>query len=160
MRTPLCRRVGALIISAYPASAPLRRGRQFFLWLAVVVYVGGSVSAFPQGSLTPPGAPTPTMKSLDQVQPRTLIPGGTVAYTISSEGSYYLSGNLVVASGPGAIIVASNNVTIDLQGFELVGSGAGAGIFLNGGVSNVTIRNGTIRNFAGDGINGQGNSTV
>jgi hypothetical protein len=116
-------------------------------------------STFAQGPLTPPGAPAPTMKTLDQVQPRTLIPGGTAAFTISSEGSYYLGGNLSIASG-NAILVNANNVTIDLQGFELIGTGGSAGIFINGGISNITIRNGTIRNFTSDAINGQGNSTV
>ena len=99
------------------------------------------------------------MKTLDQVQPRTLIPGGTTVFTISSEGSYYLGGNLSIASG-NAITVAVNNVTIDLQGFELISTGGSAGILINGGIANVTIRNGTIRNFASDGINGSGNSKV
>jgi parallel beta-helix repeat protein len=115
---------------------------------------------FGQGALTPPGAPAPTMKTLDQVQPRTLIPGGTAVFTISSEGSYYLSGNLSIASG-NAITVNASNVTIDLQGFELIGAGGGnIGIIINGGISNVTIRNGTIRNFPSGGINGIGNPTV
>src|SRR5436190_9104043 len=43
-----------LLISAFRAFARLRRGRQLFLWLAVVSYVGGSFSVFAQGSLTPP----------------------------------------------------------------------------------------------------------
>ena len=117
-----------------------------------------SVSAFSQGPLTPPGAPAPTMKTLDQVQPRTLIPGGTAVFNISSEGSYCLTGNLSIASG-NAIAVAASNVTIDLQGFELIGTGGTTGIFIAGGISNVTIRNGTIRNFT-TGINGAGNSKV
>jgi hypothetical protein len=32
------------------------------------------LSAFAQGSLTPPGAPMPAMKTLQQVEPRTLTP--------------------------------------------------------------------------------------
>jgi len=42
--------------------------------------------AFAQGSLTPPGAPAPTMKSLDQIEPRTPI--SSLPFTISSSGSY------------------------------------------------------------------------
>jgi hypothetical protein len=30
-------------------------------------------SAFPQGSLTPPGTPAPTMKTLEQIEPRTPV---------------------------------------------------------------------------------------
>ena len=116
-------------------------------------------AAFPQGSLTPPGAPAPTMKTLDQVQPRTLIPGGTAVYTISNEGSYYLGGNLTISSG-NAITVAANNVTIDLQGFELIGTGGSAGVLINPGISNVTVRNGTIRNFTSRAIDGQGNPNM
>lgn len=118
-----------------------------------------NISILAQGSLTPPGAPAPTMKTLDQVEPRTRIPGGTTVFTISSEGSYYLSGNLSITSGS-AITVAANNVTIDLQGFEVAGTGGFTGIVINSGISNVTIRNGTIRNFTSVGINGAGNSTV
>ena len=51
--------------------------------------------AFAQGPLTPPGAPAPTMKSLDQVEPRIAVnstntPGGADSlYKITQPGSYY-----------------------------------------------------------------------
>ena len=120
-----------------------------------------TISTFAQGSLTPPGAPAPTMKTLDQIEARTPIPGGTAPFTISQPGSYYLTGNLSISSSTNGITVTASNVTIDLNGFDLAGSGtSGAGVYINGGVSNVTIRNGTIRNWGAQGINGLGNSKV
>ena len=115
-----------------------------------------------QGPLIPPGGPVPTMKTLDQVEPR--APISQLGATISSAGSYYFSANptaSLVANGMNGITVAASDVTIDLNGFELVGFvNSGARIFLNSGVTNVTIRNGTIRNWTGNGIDGRGNARV
>ena len=63
-----------------------------------------------QGLLTPPGAPAPTMKTLDQVEARTPI--SSAPFTISTSGSYYLTGNLTVTSGT-AITIAADQVTLD-----------------------------------------------
>src|SRR5882757_10456894 len=56
-------------------------------------------TCFAQGSLTPPGAPAPTMKSLDQLEPRTdvlkLSGDGANSYIISQPGSYYLTTNVL-----------------------------------------------------------------
>jgi hypothetical protein len=111
-----------------------------------------------QGPLTPPGAPAPTMKTLDQVEARTPLAGGTSPVSIGS-GSYYLTGNLTVISGANGITVSASDVTLDLNGFTLTGpgSGSGAGIYLNGGVTNVTVVNGTIRGWGSHGINALGN---
>jgi hypothetical protein len=102
-------------------------------------------SAFGQGSLTPPGAPAPTMLSLSQVEPHTPI--SSVPFTISVPGSYYLTTNVNVTTG-NAITIVTNGVTLDLNGFKIsstAGSATGIGILLNGGLRNITIANGFIQ---------------
>lgn len=104
-----------------------------------------SPAAFAQGSLTPPGAPAPTMKTLAQVEPRTAI--ASAPFTISASGSYYLTANLTVSSG-NAITLAANGVTLDLNGFTISStapSATGYGILINNGLRNLTILNGFIQ---------------
>ncbi len=101
-----------------------------------------------QGPLAPPGAPTPTMKTLDEIhavgEKRTPI--SSLPFAISTSGSYYLTANLTSVGGNG-ITVTAGNVTIDLNGFTLVGSGAGVGITFTL-ANHVKIHNGMIRNWA------------
>src|SRR4249920_3705163 len=94
-----------------------------------------SVAPLPaQGPLTPPGAPAPTMKTLDQIEPRIAInstntPGDADSiYKITQSGSYYLTENLAGVSGKIGIEIAANNVAIDLMGFDLAGNGGVRGI--------------------------------
>jgi parallel beta-helix repeat protein len=118
-------------------------------------------SSFAQGSLTPPGAPAPTMKSLDQVEPRTAInatntPGdATNLYRITQPGSYYLTGNITGVTGKAGIGIAANGVTLDLNGFDLVGvAGALDGIRTTvSSLTNIAVLNGSIRSWGGDGVN-------
>src|SRR5438477_473602 len=82
--------------------------------IASGLFVGASV--FAQGPLTPPGAPAPLFKTLQQVEPRTPI--AAAPFTISAAGSYYLTTNVTVSSGD-AITITANNVTLDLNGFTI-----------------------------------------
>jgi Right handed beta helix region len=110
-------------------------------------------TAFAQGSLTPPGAPAPTMKTLNQIEPRTPI--SSLPFTISAPGSYYVTTNLTPGVNEDGIVVAADNVTIDLNGFTLFGGGgsSGEGISSSGARANIVVRNGTLRNWPGTGVN-------
>lgn len=112
--------------------------------LAAVFVVHPSTFLLSQGALTPPGAPAPTMKTLDQIEPRTPI--STLPFTISSPGSYYLTGNLTATADGNAITVAADNVTLDLNGFTLAGGGTGSrrAILISGFHFGICVRNGTM----------------
>lgn len=145
----------------------------FFVTLALALLA--PQIAFAQGSLTPlaspnpdpalnaTGQPIPNMKTLTQVEPRTPIdaqhtPGDTSnLFIISNPGSYYLTGNVTGVASKRGILVNSSNVTIDLNGFDLAGAAnTFSGFYVSSTASNVTIRNGTIRNWASVGLFGYG----
>ena len=70
--------------------------------------------------------------------------------TIDESGSYVLSRNLTAAGH--CLVLAADNVTIDLDGHTITGNGTGNGIWFGDATrQNITIRNGVITNF-GNGI--------
>jgi parallel beta-helix repeat protein len=107
-------------------------------------------------ALTPGGAPRPSMKTLMQIDPgehipsrdtgRTDLNGSLGYYNFSSPGRYYLTENL-----DKNIVVNSENVTIDLCGFEIRFIGAGPGptaistVSVLGTINRLKVINGRIR---------------
>lgn len=113
------------------------------------------------GPLDPPAGPVAsTYKTLSEVEPRIALsaattPGNALSvFRITQRGSYYLTGNVVGVSGKHGIEIASSGVTLDLNGFEVLGvAGAQDGIRTGlSGLSGVVVKNGSVRNWGEDGV--------
>lgn len=109
--------------------------------LLLTLTLGTGVLTQAQGPLQPDSGPAETMKSLDQIEPRTPI--DELPYTITESGSYIVTENL--NTGLNGITVEADSVTIDLQGHTLAGSGGNIGVIVFG--QGVEVRNGTIQGF-------------
>lgn len=101
------------------------------------------------------------MKSLDQVASTGIAinaantPGdSTDVYVISSPGAYYLTGNINGVSGKNGILINAKNVSLDLNGFALLGVGGSLAAITDGGANhgNANIRRGSILGWGGNGI--------
>lgn len=125
--------------------------------LALIAIASPAIVA---GPIDPPLGPVaPTMKTLAEVEPRIAVnaqntPGDANSlFRISQPGSYYLTGNITGQAGLHGIEIGASNVTIDLNGFTLQGvPGSLDGIATGFLLFRVTIRNGSVTAWGGDGI--------
>ncbi len=114
------------------------------------------------GPLNPPAGPiAPTAKPLAEVEPRAAVnatntPGDDDSFfRITQSGSYYLTGNVVCDSPKMmGIEIAAQNVTLDLNGFTVLCTAPGpfSGIRSTAFAISITIMNGSVQGFGGDGI--------
>ncbi len=124
------------------------------------------------GPMTPPAGPVadtstdPNLKfkTLGQIEPRTPVqslPASlTSTYTITQPGSYYLAANITGEPGRHGILITASNVTLDLNGFALIGvTTAGDAISTLDFVRNIRVTNGSIRSWPGSGINVLGDNS-
>lgn len=121
--------------------------------VVTVVAIGGPVD--------PPSGPIgPTGKTIAELEPRTAInaantPGdATSLFRITQPGSYTLTGNLQGVAGKHGIAIAASGVTLDLNGFAVIGAaGSLDGIsVVASDLTTITVRNGTVRAWGGDGV--------
>jgi len=132
-----------------------------FITAAALIAAGGQVIAGPPN---PPAGPViSTYKTLTEVEPRIAIsatntPGDADSlFKIIQPGSYYLTGNITGIVGKGGIEIAASGVTIDLNGFDLSGipgMGGFDGVTTSvANLTNITIRNGSVRGWGLVGVN-------
>ncbi len=77
-------------------------------------------------------------------------------FSITSPGLYVLTDDVSYTTAGGtAITIGSSDVTLDLNGKTIINSGAGVenGVALSTTLTNITIKNGTLRIFDGVGVN-------
>jgi len=123
--------------------------------VVIIIILVSSISSIPAQNepVGPPEDPRTWMKTLNQIEPRTLI--SSIPFSITNSGSYYLTQNLTgddtVTNG---ITIDANDVCLDLCGFVLSGTTNGwCGISLTGADNrNIIIKNGVVRGWGQSGL--------
>jgi parallel beta-helix repeat protein len=139
----------------------MRKERLYITLSVCLTIVIASTWFVRAGSITPPPGPVGgTMHTLDEIFAAVTAIGGTripidaLPFAIGAPGSYLVTADLASVGLPGITVMASD-VTIDLDGHDLAGAMAGPGedcIVLTPGFDNVTVFNGSIHDWGGDGL--------
>jgi len=83
-----------------------------------------------------------------------ILPSPSMGFTINKSGSYVLVDNVTMTADVTCIKITVDDVTLDLNGHTITGTGAGTDANgINGNfIDRIRVLNGTVRNFGGDGI--------
>lgn len=128
-----------------------------------VSVLGAAAFVVHAGPLSPPAGPVAaTYKTLGEVEPRIPIgsattPGDSDAtpslYKITQPGSYYLTGNITGVSGRIGIEIVASGVTLDLNGYDLVGvAGSLDGVRVTAATNCASVFNGSVRDWDANGV--------
>jgi len=143
----------------------IKRNGSKLVFIAVIALVCSWAMLGNAGSLNPSAPPAPTMKTLDEIytkidtieaDARTSIKSSDLPLTISQSGSYYLSETINFATqDTTGITITASDVTIDLNGYALIGPGkttgsSGSGISASG--KQITVLNGSVSQWRGSGV--------
>jgi len=100
----------------------------------------------------PPGSEETRMKTLNEIEPRSVVTN--LPFAITNSGCYYLTKSLQGKNFADGITISTNEVKLDLNGYSMNGTtGSYSAIKVVGPCENISIRNGVIRrwgNFAVD----------
>lgn len=121
----------------------LNTGLLVLILLVLVGVLGTFALRAEGGPLDPPATPAST----DGVrEPGTPITAPTV---ITSPGRYYLTRDIATSGSQSGIEIAASRVTLDLNGFSIVGNGATGsfGVLVSGSRLDIDIRHGRILAF-------------
>jgi parallel beta-helix repeat protein len=113
----------------------MKREKMAAVFFAAVMVLGLAASA---------GAVDGTV----EINQAKVLAAGGFPYTISNTGSYRLTGNLTVSgTNVDAIDVNASHVTIDLNGFSIIGPGSGRGIVGSVSETSLTVESGSVTGF-------------
>jgi parallel beta-helix repeat protein len=137
------------------------------LWLIVgavvaVWAVTSLVGVVQGGPMDPPGPPGETTIPLNDIRGSTPLYPEDMPYNLTHSGSYYLTGDMhVLDPGTDGITISADNVTLDLNGFALIGPGKGVGTddgvhieCVVGYCDGISLYNGSVREWGGNGVYG------
>ncbi|MHA1947465.1 MAG: right-handed parallel beta-helix repeat-containing protein [Planctomycetota bacterium] len=138
----------------------IRKNSSKIIFIAVIALICSWAMLGSAGDLNPPAPPGPTMKTLDEVEARipiqSLSESGTALYVISQSGSYYLTGNITGETDKNGIEITADDVTINLNGYALIGPGkttgsTGHGIYASS-KQRISVSNGSVSNWRESGV--------
>jgi len=119
-----------------------------------VLIAGTGMTVFAGDYLKPPGPPgseASRMRTLNEIEPATPI--HSLPFVITNSGKYVVVEDLHGTNGQDGIVVQADNVTIDLNGFTLVGgTGSGDAIDITGKRQSIAVLNGVVRDWGRYGV--------
>ncbi|MBY0112339.1 MAG: right-handed parallel beta-helix repeat-containing protein [Phycisphaerales bacterium] len=137
---------------------PRSFSHRFIARVALGACIAPFITTALAGPLNPPAgpvAPTPGPEPRIAINDANTLGDNNSLYRITQSGSYYLTGNINGVAAKSGIEIAASRVTIDLNGFAVIGVPGSLDGIVNdiSSRNSIIIRNGTVAAWGQDGIN-------